>query len=68
MLYRLSMNMNISVGSILVCYVAIKFAHNSAMRILKYTSRRATILTCSVATKNSSSRNISVSFSIRWCE
>ena len=33
-LLRLSVNMNVFVGSVLVCSAAMKFAYNSAMRIL----------------------------------
>ena len=46
MLLRLFVNMNVSVGSVLVCSAAIKSAYNYAMRILGYPGRRATILTC----------------------
>ena len=47
MLLRLSMNMNVSVGSVLVCCVVIRSAYTSTMRILGYPGRRATMLTCS---------------------
>ena len=43
---RLSVNMNIFVGSVLVCSVAIKSAYNFSLRILGYLGRRATLLTC----------------------
>ena len=47
MLLRLYVNMNVYVGSVLVCYVATKSAYNYAMRILGYPGRRAMMLTCS---------------------
>ena len=47
MLLRLSVYVNVSVGSVLVCSVAMKIAYNYALRILGYLGRRATILTCS---------------------
>ena len=47
MILRLFINMNVSIGSILVCFVAIKSAYNYALRILGYPGRRAVILTCS---------------------
>ena len=39
MLFRLSMNMNVYVGSILVCFVVIRSVYNYAMKILGYPSR-----------------------------
>ena len=47
MLLRLYVNMNVPVGTVLVCSVAIMSAYNCALRILGYLGRRATILTCS---------------------
>jgi hypothetical protein len=47
MLLRLYVNMNVSVGFVLVCSVTIKSAYNYAMRILGYIGRRAILLTCS---------------------
>ena len=39
MLLRLSMNMNVSIGSVLVCSPAIKSVCNYASRILGYPGR-----------------------------
>ena len=46
MLLRLFVNTNVYVGSVLVCYEVIKFAYRFAMRILGYSGRRATMLSC----------------------
>ena len=51
MLLRLSVSTNESVGSNLVCSVAIMCAYNFALKILGYPGRQATILTCSGALK-----------------
>lgn len=45
-LFSLFVNMNVSVGSVLVCFAVIKSAFNSSLRILGYPIRQATILTC----------------------
>ena len=46
MLLRQFVNMNVSVGGVLVCSAVIKSAYNSALRILGYLGRRASNLTC----------------------
>ena len=47
MLLMLYVNMNVSVGSDLVCYATIGSLYNYVVRILGYHSRRLTILICS---------------------
>ena len=46
-LLRMYVNINVSIGSILVCSTAIKIAYNYALRILGYLGTQATILACS---------------------
>lgn len=43
---RISLNMNVSVGSVLVCSAMMRSAYNSTTRISRYPNTRATILTC----------------------
>ena len=43
MLLRLCVNMNVSIGSVLVCSTMIMSAYNYALRILEYLGRRGTI-------------------------
>ena len=50
-LLRLYVNMNVYVGSVLVCVAAINNAYKFIMRILGYPSKRATILTRSGSLK-----------------
>ena len=40
-LLRLSMNINVSIGSVSVCFMAIKSVYNYALRILGYSSTQA---------------------------
>ena len=47
MLLRFYVNMNVSIGSVMVCSAAIGSVYNSPLRILEYPGRQARILTCS---------------------
>ena len=51
MLLRLCVNMNVFVGSVLVCSVAIRIVYNYDMRTLGCLGRRATTLTYSCPLK-----------------
>lgn len=68
MLLRLFMNMNVSVGFVLVCSALIKSAYNYTMRILGYLGRRAILLTYSNPFKTMALAILPFSISIRWCD
>jgi hypothetical protein len=67
MLYRLYVNINMSVGGILVCNVAIRSANSSSLRMLGYPSKQVAILTYKGPLKSSALAILSFLLAIWWC-